>query len=113
MSLHHSDLQKLAKLLGMVGSAHDGEALNAARKAQALIQDKGATWFDAFGVGETSAPVPIHHELVRDLLKQKAILDDFERSFLIGILSYKKLSEKQAETLQNIEQKLAIYQDGR
>ena len=37
MSLHQSDLQKLAKLLGMTGSDHDGEVLSVARKAHQLI----------------------------------------------------------------------------
>jgi hypothetical protein len=30
MSLNATDLQKLVKLLGMIGSDHDGEALSAA-----------------------------------------------------------------------------------
>ena len=38
------DRDRLAKLLGLVGSAHDGEALAAARKAHALITAAGMTW---------------------------------------------------------------------
>lgn len=112
MSLHNSDFQKLAKLLGMVGSASDGEALNAARKAQALIQDKGVTWFDAFGITETVTPVLPHQELARDLLKHKTVLDTFERNFLVGILGYKNLSEKQASQLETIRLKVEINCEG-
>ena len=38
---------KLAKICGMMGSAHDGEALSAARKAHALLTSCGKTWTDA------------------------------------------------------------------
>ena len=36
-----TDLSLLSKLLGMVGSDHDGEALAAARKADALVRVRG------------------------------------------------------------------------
>jgi hypothetical protein len=38
------DLATLAKVLGMMGSAHDGEALAAARKASAIVRRRGNTW---------------------------------------------------------------------
>ncbi len=37
-------LSRLAKLLGMVGSNQDGEALNAARLADNLVRQHGITW---------------------------------------------------------------------
>jgi hypothetical protein len=40
------DLTKLARILGMSGSAHDGEALNAVRMADRLIRDNKMTWED-------------------------------------------------------------------
>ena len=36
--------QRLAKVLGLTGSAHEGEALAAARKANELIVAAGITW---------------------------------------------------------------------
>ena len=36
--------EQLIKLLGMMGSSHDGEILNAARLAQRLIGSLGQTW---------------------------------------------------------------------
>lgn len=107
MSIHRNDLQKLAKLLGMIGSASDGEALNAARKAHALVTEKGSTWHEAFGVAETVAAPPAHDQLARDLLAHKAHLTQFERDFLVGVLAHPKLSDKQAETLAGIERKVA------
>ena len=111
MSLHASDLQKLAKLLGMIGSAHDGEALSAARKAHQLITSKGETWHNAFGVSEIAAPSPVHCSIATDLLRHKAYMTDFERRFLIGIMAYTKLSPKQVETLEIIRQKVAVACD--
>ncbi len=37
---------RLAKLLGMLGSAHDGEVVAAGRMADRLVREAGATWFD-------------------------------------------------------------------
>ena len=41
---------RLARLLGMVGSDHDGEALNAARLADRLVREHGVTWHDVLAV---------------------------------------------------------------
>jgi len=40
------DRDRLSKLLGMLGSAHDGEIANAGRAAHALIRAAGSTWPD-------------------------------------------------------------------
>jgi hypothetical protein len=39
---------RLIQLLGMMGSVHDGEALNAARMAQKLIGAEALTWEEVF-----------------------------------------------------------------
>lgn len=106
MTLHASDLHKLAKLLGMIGSAHDGEALAAARKVQQFVSAKGATWSEVLGVSETVAPPVAHRAIAVDLLKDKDTLTSFERGFLRGILSYQKLSPKQEKTLETIRIKV-------
>ena len=52
---------RLIQLLGMIGSSHDGEALNAARLAQRLIGGEGMTWeevFDGVGGGNGSGRPP-------------------------------------------------------
>ena len=43
--------QRLAQLLGMMGSAFDGEALNAARKAQQLLHAERTTWHEVLNGG--------------------------------------------------------------
>ena len=44
LSLDASSAQRLVRLLGMLGSAHDGEAANAGRMADRLIREHGLTW---------------------------------------------------------------------
>ena len=41
MNLTASDCSTVAKLLGHIGSAHDAEALSAARKAHELVKARG------------------------------------------------------------------------
>ena len=108
MTLHSSDLQKIAKLLGLVGSDHDAEALAAARKAHQLICEHGMTWNDVFGCKEQSKTGPAHHDLARELMTAKTLLTGFERNFLIGIMGHASLSVKQAETLESISAKVAL-----
>ncbi len=38
------DWSRLRKLLGMLGSSHDGEALNAARLVDEMLQASGSSW---------------------------------------------------------------------
>ena len=38
------DRARLVKLLGMLGSAHDGEVLNAARHIDAMVRESGRDW---------------------------------------------------------------------
>lgn len=42
--LDADDATRLARLLGMLGSAHDGEVLNAARMADRFVRERGLTW---------------------------------------------------------------------
>jgi hypothetical protein len=44
------DRKRLAQLLGMIGSGHDGEALNAARLANRLVQKLQLQWNDVLGL---------------------------------------------------------------
>lgn len=44
MAISPTDRSKLAALLGMMGSDHDGEALNAARFAAKMVRNLNMTW---------------------------------------------------------------------
>lgn len=101
-----SDRSMLAKLLGMVGSDHDGEALAAARKAAALVAARGITWPDLLGL-DAMPPEPDHVALARDLLgRGKAICTEWEMRFLRGVLGFKSLSTHQRQTLDGIHDKV-------
>lgn len=107
MTLHQNDLQKLAKLLGMLGSAHDGEVLAAARKAHNLLTAKGASWYDVLAIPETiQQAAPAHHALARELLAHKRRLTNWERTFLRGILDFSTLTTEQADKLEEIRAKV-------
>lgn len=109
------DTQKLAKLLGMLGSAHDGEILAAARKAHQLVNRNGVAWSDVIGAPgpeRDAAPIIEHHGIVLDLLKHVEQLTDFERRFLRGTLAFQKLTDKQAVTLETIKAKIAAFEEG-
>jgi hypothetical protein len=47
---------RLSRLLGMLGSAHDGEALNAARLADKLVRGAGLTWHEVLSLPPPSDP---------------------------------------------------------
>jgi hypothetical protein len=52
------DRERLIKLLGVLGSDHNGEIASAGRMADALIRDAGVTWADVI------APDAVQQELV-------------------------------------------------
>lgn len=113
--LTSTDRSTIAKLLGMVGSAHDAEALTAARKANMLVKAKGATWVDLLTASPAppppaspAPPQPHHLTEARDLLKRgKKVLTRWEHDFLLGIMSFRVLRPAQAETLDGIRRKIA------
>ncbi len=57
--LSPAERRKLVGILGMLGSAHDGERAAAAALASRLVRDKGLTWdlvIAAEGAGKQQAP---------------------------------------------------------
>jgi hypothetical protein len=103
-----TDRTTISKLLGLIGSAHDAEALAAARKAHQLVRDRGASWPEVLGLAATPmAPEPDHLVEARDLLKRgKGILTRWEHGFLVGVMACRTLAPKQAESLATIRAKV-------
>lgn len=61
------DRQRLEKLLGLMGSPHDGEALAAARKADALVRSAKLTWADVLaGPPRPGQPQEPHANMRKD-----------------------------------------------
>lgn len=112
-TLTATDRATVAKLLGLVGSHHDSEALAAARKAHQLVTRNGSTWPEILGLEhvepepEPTPPAPPHIALARELLgRGKSVITNWERNFLIGIMAFKSLKPKQIETLEAVAAKI-------
>jgi hypothetical protein len=50
------DRDKLAKMLGMLGSRHDGEVAAAGRSARTLLEDAGTTWSEVLTSPDGAGP---------------------------------------------------------
>ena len=107
-------IDRLVKLCGMFGSAHDGERAAAALKADQLVRNNGCTWSDVIrpGVekrsGRQSRPDPSWKVDAEFCQEHAEELNDWEDSFIDSILSQARdrLSDKQKETLERIVEKL-------
>ena len=103
---------KLAKLLGMLGSHHDGEVLNAARQAHKTVTNAGLTWREVFQPLIALPPPVIEKDqprvLVDDLLGHPS-LTDWESKFVGSIDRWlrrgRRLSRKQLATLEDLHDK--------
>lgn len=105
--LSPQDRHRLARLLGMTGSAHDGEALNAARLADRLLKDRGVTWTDAVAPGaEMREPLHSWRRVCAELATQPDSLGPWEQSFVAGLPKFRRLSSKQREILQSIAERV-------
>jgi hypothetical protein len=106
---------KLAAILGMIGSAHDGEALNAARLADRLVRDHGLTWHDALTPplmeqnqrqrpdGRDFNPVaPDWSRTAAECSRYLHLLNRWEADFLAGLARFPRLSFEQRDVLRKI-----------
>jgi hypothetical protein len=101
----------------MLGSAHDGEVLNAAKAATRLVSEARATWPEVLAPNES--PVPIGEpvisapEIGRMLShRQCCRLNGWEVNFLAGVSEARWLSAKQAARLARITAKVERCRGG-
>jgi hypothetical protein len=101
---------KLAKVLGMMGSAHDGEVVAAARRADAMIRNASLTWQGVICSTQVIFSDESDNVSDREMIgvcvdvdKNTAIFNDRESRFLRSIASqirrHRSLSEKQRSWL--------------
>lgn len=115
---HPAFTGRLIKLLGILGSPHDGEVLNAARLAARLVHDADLTWNDviaadaqppaqvsAFPVGDP--PDATWRQQIRAIERQIAMLAPWERNFISHLKELHRLSDKQRQAVEFIYQKVA------
>jgi hypothetical protein len=113
-TLAASDRERLARLLGMLGSDHAGERDNAARAAHRLVQQHGITWFDLV----VMPPPPDMDDPYTDPIgadwrrmataccRYPHLLNRWEASFLAGLPRFPRLSTKQRSALLKIAVRL-------
>jgi hypothetical protein len=84
---------RLCKLLGMLGSAHDGEIAAAGRKAHEFLKKHGLTWPDVIAAPDVTAvaqpETPRWRAMVYACLAAQALLNDKEREFLHSMLFWR------------------------
>lgn len=107
--------EKLAKLLGMTGSNSDAEALSAARLADRLVREAGATWSDVVVPPATPAPQlsvlaawPARWRgALQICLHARAVLSDRERTFVANLTGYQQRpSPRQLDWLRAIVERV-------
>ena len=92
----------LAKLLGLLGSDHDGEIVAAGRKAHQFIRCLGLTWADVI-----FCPPESWWDMATDCTRQAQRLNDRERDFIRNIARLRRPpTDKQLAWLQSIYERL-------
>jgi len=100
---------RLAAVLGLLGSVHSGEILNAAAVAERLRRAAGVSWHEIL-----QPPMPVAQptrgtEIEEDLdliLDNVATLTGWEQNFARSVASRSIFSEKQTDVIRRIAAKL-------
>ncbi len=110
--LSAADADKLAKILGMLGSDHPGERDAAAIKAAAFVRSREVTWPDIIRPGPPPRwqPVSNTRDLALQCAKFPAVLTVWECQFLAEIASLPRPpSAKQLSILRKIAERARIF----
>ena len=95
---------KLAAVLGMMGSDHDGEVLSAARTAERLRRATNLTWSQLLIGPDAGADLP-WRELLDMARSRPELLSQWDRQFLTSIATQRTLSIKQQAVLRRIAER--------
>src|SRR5262252_2839409 len=93
--LDNASLNRLIKLCGMFGSAHEGERSNAAAMADQLIRSKGLRWGDVLLNDADSAKAAEPDDDITLAENNLQFLTLWERDFVNSLRAYTILSNKQ------------------
>lgn len=111
-------LDRLVRVLGMLGSDHDAEVVAAARHATRILQQHGHTWSD---LPRLAVPPPIPgglrprpappsgdwQAIATACLRRADLLTTWERDFLADLVGRSRPTQKQQAVLKQIAEKVA------
>ena len=111
---------KLVKVLGMLGSDHDGEVAAAGRRADAMVKSAGLSWGDviARAVPKPEPPQPPQRRWRRTTspsdtaalcLLWSEVLTDWETNFCRSIVGRRRISAKQTAVLERLARKVEAF----
>jgi hypothetical protein len=103
-----SDRQRLARILGMLGSNNTNEVLVAAAQAERLRRDARLTWQDVLSPPLQAPQTVVQVDDAIDVVFGRVdLLSEWERKF-VGSISRARypLSDKQLEVLERIVEKV-------
>ena len=101
------DVTRLARICGMLGSAHDGERAAAALQADRLVRGAGTTWEELLAPSVTASghsQTSWQRELSPGALLATygPALTGWEKNFLATLVRQPRWSTKQQEVLEGI-----------
>jgi hypothetical protein len=117
MAIPEDVLDRLQKLLGLLGSDFENERAVAGRMANDLLRHHKLTWADVIAAGPPASSVKVrvwhepkgHREAAAECLSWPDCLTEWEQDFLRSVSSRWHLSGRQAHCLERILIKVRAF----
>jgi hypothetical protein len=114
------DLAKLAKVLGMLGSDHDGEIAAAGRRANAMVKGAGLTWDQVLSPVNSAPESPRRpprrwrrpaspSDSAALCLQWPEVLTEWETGFCRSLVGRHRVSPRQTEVLARVVGKVESF----
>jgi hypothetical protein len=106
------DCDRLGRVLGLLGSAHDGEVVAAGRTADRMVRASGLTWHDVVAHPPVAAPrfdpIPFGDAgEIKFCLRWAHRLTEWEATFIVSIRDHRRpLTTRQRNCLARIVDRL-------
>ncbi|MEI8396889.1 MAG: hypothetical protein WCF85_19310, partial [Rhodospirillaceae bacterium] len=105
------------KVLALLDSSYDGEALTAARLAARLVNNANLSWDDVIrGAGRDNRPIAASEPAVADwrrvisiIERSSRVLAPWEHQFINALKQLSRISDKQRRALGVLCRKVAMY----
>ena len=111
---------KLVKVLGMLGSAYDGEVAAAGRRVHSMLQAEGLTWVEVINPAAPRSEQPQRPprrwrrgvsptDTAALCLLWPEVLTDWETNFCRSIVGRRRISAKQSVVLERLARKVEAF----